>query len=201
MVRLRLLTYLNSIQEAAATESAPAGTLENKNVQGVIKCTWCGRLRCVYVKVKLSAVTRGAPEGSNLKHVLQEALEANRATYTCGSDLDLRGFDGALTELCRPYVRMKLDCSHHVELQLYSSQVLPAAQAKTICGYCGDEGHLRQNEDEAGEVLPVCQPCYEQHRKARPSGRQRTGGKIRSFRVASGPSNGGTAAPHTSASC
>lgn len=161
---------LPPLKPGANVELAPQGVLDKEKVQAVIKCTWCSRLRCVYVKAKLSAITQGAAPQCNLKHMLDDPIDANKGTYTCGADLDIEGF-GALSGVCRPYVRLKLDCSQHMELQLYSSKILPRAEAERICGYCGEEGSRREAEDETSEVLPVCQPCYEQHRKARPSGR------------------------------
>lgn len=162
---------LPELKPDAAREIAPPGVLDKDRVQGVIACTCCKRLRCVYVKMKLSAVTIGAPPGCTLKDVLDRAIDANAPTYTCGADLDLRGFE-ALDGLRRPYVRLKLDCSQHVELQLYSSAVLPKAVTRKICGYCGEEGSERDPENEAAILLPVCDPCVEQHKKARASGRQ-----------------------------
>lgn len=162
---------LPPLKPGAAQESAPPGVLDKDKVQGTIACTSCGRLRCVYVKMKLSAVTRGAPSGCTLKDVLSQALDANSGSYTCGADLDLQGFE-ALQGLFRPYVRLKLDCSQHIELQLYSSAILPRAVSAKICGYCGEEGAYQEGNDEAVPLLPVCQPCFDQHKKARPTGRQ-----------------------------
>ncbi|KAL3926571.1 MAG: hypothetical protein SGPRY_003237, partial [Prymnesium sp.] len=76
----------------------------------------------------------------SLFDVLSEALEVNSSSYLCGADLELSGFP-ALTGYCRPYVRLKLDCSKHIELQLYS--------------YCGDEGSSQEPADEATPLLPL----------------------------------------------
>lgn len=97
---------LPPLKPDAAKEIAPPGVLDKDKVQGTIKCTWCKRLRCVYVKMKLSAVVNGAPIGCTLKDVLDQMIEANSSHYSCGADLDLRGYE-ALTGLCRPYVRLK----------------------------------------------------------------------------------------------
>lgn len=163
---------LPPLKPGEAREIAPPGLLDKEKVQGVITCTSCKRLRCVYVKMKLSAVTNGAPRGCTLKDVLNEMIEANGSSYTCGSDLDLSGFEGSLSGLCRPFVRVKLDCSQHVELQLYSSCFLPKTVTSKICGYCGEEGSYREMESEASLLLPVCDPCLAQHKKSRPSGRK-----------------------------
>lgn len=162
---------LPPLKPGALVELAPSGVLDKEKVQATIRCTWCGLWRCVYVKMKLSAVTRGAPPGCTLKHMLLNAIEANQGSYTCGADLDLRGYE-ALEGNCRPYVRLKLDCSQHVELQLYSSNIMPYSQTEHMCAYCGEDGTRRQPDNEASDLLPVCDPCYEQHRKARYSGRQ-----------------------------
>lgn len=164
---------LPPLKPGATHAIAPPGVIEKEKAQGMIKCTSCQRPRCIYVKMKLSATSNGAPPGCTLKDVLGQAIEANISTYTCGSDLDLRGFE-SLSGVCRPYVRMKLDCSQHVELQVYSSSVLPKAMKDKICAYCGEEGSYRQAENEASPTLPVCDPCFLQHKKARPSGRQLT---------------------------
>lgn len=42
----------------------------------------------------------------------------------------------------------------------------------TAAKYCGEEGSRRDDtEGEASALLPVCQPCFEQHQKSRASGR------------------------------
>lgn len=92
---------LPPLNPGAPTELAPPGTLEKEKVQGTIACTSCKRLRCIYVKTKLSATTNGAPRGCSLKDVLNEAIEANRESYSCGVDLDLQGFE-VLSGTCRP---------------------------------------------------------------------------------------------------
>jgi len=166
---------LPSLKPGAVTEIAPPGVLVKEKVQGTIPCVVCRRLRCVYVKVKLSAAREGAAPGCTLLDVLHDALDANEAGYSCGADLDLEGFS-ALSGLCRPYVRLKLDCGQHMELQLYSSGILSRDEMGKICGYCGEFAgvrHTAENEGETAPVLPTCQPCYEQHAKARRcSGRQ-----------------------------
>lgn len=163
---------LPPLKPGSMTEKAPPGTLDKEKVQGVITCSTCKKPRCVFVKTKLSCVRNGAAPNCTLKDTLEDAIEANQISYSCGGDLDLQGFS-ALSGTCRPYVRMKIDCSTHVEIQLYSSGVLPASTTDKICGFCGeDEGHPRDEDGEAESVLPVCQPCYDQHGKARNSRRQ-----------------------------
>lgn len=163
---------LPPLKAGAFKEIAPPGVLDKEKVQGVIACISCKRLRCVYAKLKLSSVTVGVPASlRSMKDVLAQALDANSSSYSCGADLDLTDFE-ALSGLCRPYVRLKLDCSQHMELQLYSSKYLPRAETQKICGYCGEEGELRDPDDEASPVLPVCDPCLAQHKQSRRSGRQ-----------------------------
>eukprot|EP00966_Prymnesium_polylepis_P186900 4332429-Prymnesium_polylepis.1 len=67
--------------------------------------------------------------------MLLDMLDKNRLGYSCGSDLDLTGYD-KLTGPARPFVRLKLTCSSHMEPQLYSSNVLSTAEADAICYYC-----------------------------------------------------------------
>lgn len=164
---------LPPLQPGAVRELAPPGTFDKEKVQGIIYCVSCQRPRCVYVKTKLCTVVQaGAAPQSTLKDMLIEAIEANQATYSCGADLDLTGF-AALSDARRPYVRLKLDCSQHLELQLYSSNVLPIQVANQMCGYCGEDGAIRDEDGgEAAMPLPVCEPCMEQHKKARSSGRK-----------------------------
>lgn len=103
--------------------------------------------------------------------MLSDAIEANRGTYICGADLDLQGF-APLSDACRPYVPMKMDCSTNVELQLFSSGILPTRTTDHIFDYCcGAEGSRREVDSEAVQMLPVCDPCLKQHKKARASGR------------------------------
>lgn len=94
MTHLALLPYgthtpldLPPLKPDAAAEIAPdAGVLDKDKVQGTIKRTWCGRMRCVYAKLRLSAVVQGAAAASTIKETLIEALEQNQSSYTCGSD-------------------------------------------------------------------------------------------------------------------
>lgn len=165
--------HLPPLKAGAVAEIAPPGVLDKVKVQGTIACTFCKRLRCVYVKTKLDAATAGAAPGCNLSHMLAAAIEVNETSYSCGADLDLDGFP-ALVGIYRPYVRLKLDCSSHVEIQLYSSKILPPWVTDKICGFCGEEGQYAECEGEATPLLPVCQPCLEQHGKSRASGRARS---------------------------
>lgn len=152
---------LPPLKPGATKEIAPPGIFEKDKVQGTIPCVSCARMRCVYVKTKLSPTSMA---------ILLEALEVNKSSYSCGADLSLEGFP-SLSGHCRPYVRLKLDCSMHVEVQLYSSNVLPTCVSDSICGYCGENGHRREALNEASELLPVCDACHTRHGRARPSGR------------------------------
>ena len=141
-------------------ELAPSGVLEKKNVQGTIRCISCHRLRCVYVKTVLSRVKAFEGAQITLHDQLVDMLDANKLVYSCGSDIDLTGYDFSAN--ARPYVRMKLDCSMHMELQLYSSGILATAEADAMCGYCGEEGRRVQADTEAAPVLPICPACETQ---------------------------------------
>lgn len=65
---------LPELKPGATRELAPPGVLDKEKIQGTIMCTYCKRHRCVYVKMKLSAVTNGAPRGCTLKDVLDQAI-------------------------------------------------------------------------------------------------------------------------------
>lgn len=96
-------------------------------------------------------------------------MQTRQLCYTCGADLDLDGFS-ALHGHCRPFVRLKMDCASHVELQYYSSGIVPQAVSSTTCGFCGEEGTLRdEGRGESAHLLPVCDLCQEQHGKTRSS--------------------------------
>ena len=89
-------------------------------------------------------------------------LDANASVYSCGADIDLQGYD-ALSANARPYVRLKLDWSTHMEVQLYSSGVFECAVTDTNCGYCGEDGRRAEPDTETASLLPICEACSTQY--------------------------------------
>ena len=149
-------------------ELAPQGVLTKEKAQGTIRCTRCSKLRCVYVKNmldRMKALPTNAQSALTLEDMMVDMIDAN-AMYSCGADLDLTGYD-MLTGNSRPYVRLKLDCSSHMELQLYTSSVLSSAEADAICGFCGEDGRRVQPDTEAAPLLPICSRCEMQHKEGR----------------------------------
>ncbi|KAL1514963.1 hypothetical protein AB1Y20_004039 [Prymnesium parvum] len=65
---------LPPLKPGATKEIAPPGVFEKDKVQGTIPCVSCARMRCVYVKTKLSPTSMA---------ILLEALEVNKSSYSC----------------------------------------------------------------------------------------------------------------------
>ena len=102
--------------------------------------------------------------------LLSNVLDENALSYSCGKDLDLGlGLDAAtLAGKLRPFARVTIGCHSPLEVQVYSSGVYPPDLMAITCGWCGLlEGQPARDEGEATLPLPVCPPCFLQHKSAR----------------------------------
>ena len=112
--------------------------------------------------------------------MLGDLIEANKSRFICGADIDIN--DWPLVGDNRPFVRLKLNCSSPVEVQIYNSGILGEA-ANKICGYCGEDGERRPIVGETSIMLPCCDLCFTEKGVARSSGRNIVKNQIAGRRV------------------
>ena len=138
--------------------------MNSNKVRAAVKCSDCGKPRCVYAKLKLTKPQHDA---------IADMISA--AEYTCGAPLFMD--DNEFAEIA--IVRHGINCTSTMEVPYFNSK----ADLRLCCFFCGGTHQLLQDTDpymlgmrrKYSVVRPLCSACRTEGREAATRNQTKTG--------------------------